>query len=398
MSDAAPSVSAQPLLSPAIVAVPSISLSVAPKVDEEATKDKAEQSTVSLSASAIPPSPLASSLPFAMPALFSLKYVSLALVVVQTSALVLLLRYSRVAGSDQYFSSVAVVMAELLKMVAAFLVLAYQGGSLRSAWTAVDRDIIQQRTDTLKVAVPAGIYALQNNLLFYGLSNLAVPTYQVTNQLKVLTTALFSVLMLGRVLSLRKWFALALLFVGICLVQLDAVFSTPSKAPSANPKPTVTQNPFLGALAVLCASVTSGFAGVYFEKMLKGSAVSLWTRNIQLGFFGALFGSVIAFLNDGSSIAEKGLFFAWSPLVTLVVANQALGGLLIAVVIKYADNILKGFAVSFSIILSSLLSVLFFDFSVHVYFAIGTVCVLTSSYLYEDFAQSAPQPQSSLPR
>ena len=35
---------------------------------------------------------------------------------------------------------------------------------------------------------------------------------------------------------------------------------------------------------------------------------------------------------------------------------QALGGLVIAAVIKYADNILKGFATSLSIILSSIVS------------------------------------------
>lgn len=40
----------------------------------------------------------------------------------------------------------------------------------------------------------------------------------------------------------------------------------------------------------------------------------------------------------------------------LTVCLQALGGLVIAVVIKYADNILKGFATSLSIIVSTLIS------------------------------------------
>lgn len=39
-----------------------------------------------------------------------------------------------------------------------------------------------------------------------------------------------------------------------------------------------------------------------------------------------------------------------------VFPSQALGGLVIAAVIKYADNILKGFATSLSIILSTLIS------------------------------------------
>lgn len=40
---------------------------------------------------------------------------------------------------------------------------------------------------------------------------------------------------------------------------------------------------FVGVAAVLVACCSSGFAGVYFEKILKESKQSVWIRNIQLG-------------------------------------------------------------------------------------------------------------------
>ncbi|VDN41581.1 unnamed protein product [Gongylonema pulchrum] len=82
------------------------------------------------------------------------------------------------------------------------------------------KDIIKQPIDTLKVCVPAVIYVIQNNLLYVAVSNLPAATYMVSYQLKILTTALFTVIILRRRLSLVQWLALIILFGGVALVQL----------------------------------------------------------------------------------------------------------------------------------------------------------------------------------
>lgn len=45
---------------------------------------------------------------------------------------------------------------------------------------------------------------------------------------------------------------------------------------------------FVGVAAVLVACCSSGFAGVYFEKILKESKQSVWIRNIQLGQYSSI--------------------------------------------------------------------------------------------------------------
>jgi UDP-sugar transporter A1/2/3 len=51
-------------------------------------------------------------------------------------------------------------------------------------------------------------------------------------------------------------------------------------------------------------------------------------------------------------------------------------------VIKYADNILKGFATSLSIVLSSILAVFLFDYSITLMFTFGASLVIGAVYLY----------------
>ena len=163
------------------------------------------------------------------------------------------------------------------------------------------------------------------------------------------------------------------------MVQLQPTNMSPRKTTTSGDG---TQRPMIGLLAVIASSLCSGFAGVYFEKILKGTAGSIWLRNIQMGIFGVFLGVGGMLLNDGTAVRTKGFLFGYSTLVWIVICMQAFGGLLVAVVVKYADNILKGFATSFSIILSCVVSVYIFSFTVSVQFLLGTFLVILAIVLY----------------
>lgn len=311
-----------------------------------------------------------------------LKYVSLGVLVLQTTSLVLTMRYSRTQEGDgpRYLASSAVVSAEVLKvLICTFLVLKENNFNLRAMKQMLKEEIVNKPAETLKLAVPAGIYTLQNNLLYVALSNLDAATYQVTYQIKILTTALFSVSLLkGKSLGLHQWLSLLLLMAGVTLVQW------PTKHEGASELKVVSAgSQFVGLAAVLMACVSSGFAGVYFEKILKETKQTIWVRNIQLGLFSFVFGLGGMLVYDLQRVRQSGVFQGYNSITCTVVVLQALGGLIVAVVIKYADNILKGFAASLSIIFSTLMSYfLLNDFTPTGLFFSGGFLVIVATFLY----------------
>lgn len=62
--------------------------------------------------------------------------------------------------------------------------------------------------------------------------------------------------------------------------------------------------------------------------------------------------------------------------------NNAFGGLLVAVVIKYADVIMKNFAASGSIVVTAIVSVVLLGSSVNGLFAVGVALVIYAMFLY----------------
>ena len=219
--------------------------------------------------------------------------------------------------------------------------------------------------------------------------------------------------MLGRALSSKKWIALVLLTIGVTIVQIP---TNPSDDQSrfyfprsfheigqlSNGAVEVAReltkrgmeqlseglekrsatyegieedlglvkpimNYSIGLSAVLIASLISGLTGVYFEKVLKESTqhVTVWTRNVQLSFYSFFPALIIGVIfKDGEEISKEGFFVGYNSVVWTAIVFQAVGGVLVAMCINYADNIAKNFATSISIVLSFLFSVWFFDFQV----------------------------------
>lgn len=192
---------------------------------------------------------------------------------------------------------------------------------------------------------------------------------------------MFAVAILRKELTKIQWISLVLLITGVSLVQIQEQ----SSGDSATKKP-VDQDPMLGLIAVLSVCLMSGFAGIYFEKVLKSTPhVSVWMQNVRLAMLSIPVAFITMRLKDGNAIREKGMFFAYDELVWTIVFGYALGGLLVAMCIRYADNILKGFSQSFAVVFACVGSVFLFNFVPTWLFLVGSSLVVVSVYLYSRF-------------
>ncbi|KAK5191593.1 UDP-galactose transporter Gms1 [Exophiala xenobiotica] len=369
---------------------------------------------------------------------------------IQFAAFILLLHYSRVMPTPdghRYLPSTAVFLVELLKLVFCLTISLYEISlSLPQSTTATHLLRALGNAifggDSWKLAIPASLYTLANSLQYVGISNLDAATFHVTYQFKIFVTAVFSVMILRKPISARQWLSLILLMIGVGIVSWPQE-SSASLASNHHARVYVprSSNPLrehfrmaahgshlnkrsatyegieedelalstpgmdasAGLFAVFGVCITSGLAGVYFEKVMKGSPkiTSIWIRNVQLSIyslFPAFFIGII-FL-DGETVAKNGFFAGYNSVVVASILVQTIGAIVAAFAIFYADNIAKNFALSISMVLSSLMSFVFFDSSLTTHvngiipppnvacsltwiqFLLGASIVLGSTFIY----------------
>lgn len=235
-------------------------------------------------------------------------------------------------------------------------------------------------THSKKMLVLAGIYLGMNILSFVALVYIGAGEFSVCAQLKILTTAGCSVIILGTKLSSTKWRALGLLVVGCILVISPSLELHKESGDSTTQFSMVV----FGYGAVLVEVVLSGFASIYFERVVKSTTevVTIWERNMQLSFYSIIIYGLIIFY-ECSLLEEKASFGAnWSKLTLIVSLLGAMGGLLVAATLKYADSILKTLATAGAIVVSTVLGHFLLNSPLNYIMVLGASCVIFAIFNY----------------
>ncbi|KAL1499309.1 hypothetical protein AB1Y20_011517 [Prymnesium parvum] len=324
-----------------------------------------------------------------------LKWGSLATLVAQNSSLFLTLRLSRAAHDDAYAGTVAVLVIELLKLGAAFALLARQ---LEAGVFRTCVDLWSSRRSLIVLSVPALCYMLQQNFLFIAAESLSAPALQIIGQSKTLWTALFASTILRQKFTFMQITSFGLLFGGVVLVQQEDEKSAGLLTAGTNATSTQALQEglkaahVLGVTLCLAAAALSGFAGIFLEKVYIRKGSSLWALNVHLAALSLPMQLVAMVRSDGALVREHGLFAGFHYDTWAVILIQAFGGLLTGVVIKYAGNVLKGYANAIAILTTCVSSMVLFKYLPTALFMVGlvTVCISTVMYAAPPLEQCVP--------
>lgn len=274
----------------------------------------------------------------------SMKLFVLCLLCMQNTMFTVLRRYSQGVLKENYSKYEVLLAGELIKMVYS----AYKiSSSLKAGDKAAPRlNYLLRRSS--KMAILAMIYGAMNILSFVALRNISAGMFTIFAQLKILTTATCSKVMLRRSYSMTKWRALLSLMMGVLLFS-EPIWNRDDAG--VNPE---GGNIFLGTTAVLAEVTMSGFASIYFEKVIKTDPeqLGIWERNYQLAF-GSIPIYIMFILYDGGG--NVGFGGGWSVVAVVLALLGAAGGMLVALSIKHGDSILKTLATTGAIVLSATL-------------------------------------------
>jgi UDP-sugar transporter A1/2/3 len=241
------------------------------------------------------------------------------------------------------------------------------------------------------------IYAAMNILSFVALQYIGAGEFTICAQLKILSTAGFSVLVMRTSLSWTKWRALIQLVFG-CILVASPNFSGSDAASSSGHSAihpigegetgtgTGASHSFLQLLgygAVLTEVLLSGFASIYFERVVKSTTevVTIWERNFQLAVYSMVL-YIVYIIYDLHTGARTEVGAGWTYITFCVSSLGALGGLLVAATLKYADSILKTLASAGAIVLSTVLGHLWMDGPFGLIVCIGAMTTILSIMNY----------------
>ena len=102
----------------------------------------------------------------------------------------------------------------------------------------------------------------------------------------------------------------------------------------------------------------------------------------QLAIVSLVILGLYAFVRDFDMIMTKGFFYNYNTAAAFSSLNSAVGGLIVAAVLKHADSVLKGYATAVSVVLTGTASKMLFGTQLSLFYGMGMINVIIAVLLY----------------
>ncbi|KAM8848002.1 putative UDP-sugar transporter protein SLC35A4 [Synchiropus picturatus] len=278
-----------------------------------------------------------------------------------------LISVTKVKGHVPFNASSCVILIESAKLLISLITLVLTDGS--AALRAPPSLLL-----VAPYAVPAVLYALNNNLVVHMQAYMDPSSFQVLSNLKIASTALLYSLCLSKTLRKGQWVALGLLMcAGVCQ-SYTSLDTEGGEADRSSLYITVW-----GLFLVFVYCSVSGLAAVYTEKILKSQKLPLSLQNLYLYVFGVVINGMLLL----PTLATESRFLeGFSSAVWAIVIGQTANGLLMSVVLKHGSGITRLFVISCSMLVNALLSWAFLGLQLSLFFLLPVSLVGLAAYLY----------------
>jgi len=236
---------------------------------------------------------------------------------------------------------------------------------------------------TSAFTIPAALYMLMNIFVVVAGRRLPPPTFQLVASTKIISTALASWAILNKNITPAQWIAVVLLTAGVALGQWR----------NSN---LVADEPFVPVLLMLINSCLSALAAVFTEKIIKAhsnAALTIYATNVHMAAHTLIISTCANALRANIwQAAEPVVLPALSrlaPLTLLALGNEAVNGVMMSLLMRHADSIVKNYAFGLSIFTTAGLAVPLLDYWPPPFFYVGATLVVFSMGLY---ASNGPVP------
>ncbi|XP_069970554.1 probable UDP-sugar transporter protein SLC35A4 [Penaeus vannamei] len=261
--------------------------------------------------------------------------------------------------------SLLVVLVEVVKML---VVVVWQ----------ISRDSPKPWRASLKFAIPAVCYLVNNSLHLNALAVTSPPVWLVLVQTRTLFTALAYKFVFGRELRWKQGLGCVLVVSSIVLTKFSSLREDRNTISSA-----IFVRSQISALLSSTASLT-------IETLLKNDGRSFVEQQVWLYLWGTLLGiTTVIYTEDLPALVQHLETVSWAwPVWALVggaVTSSALAGLCIPQIVKRLDTVVKDYLVALNnLVLGGVTAVIFpSEFSFDWHYLLSLAVLVAGIFLYE---------------